>query len=41
MASNTGTLENAFPQEQFPTNDQPQKFVLRVVGAVAFAHLLC
>jgi len=39
MASNTGTLENAFPQEQFPTNDQPQKFVLRVVGAVAFAHL--
>lgn len=40
MASNTGTLENAFPQTQFPPNDQPQKLVLRVVGAVAFAHLL-
>lgn len=40
MASNTSTLENAFPQTQFPPNDQPQKLVLRVVGAVAFAHLL-
>ena len=40
MASNTGTLENAFPQAQFPPSDQPQKFVIRVVGAVAFAHLL-
>ncbi|MCH7290761.1 MFS transporter [Acinetobacter sp. ANC 3926] len=40
MASNTGTLENSFSQAQFPPNDQPQKFVLRVVGAVAFAHLL-
>jgi len=40
MASNTGTLENAYPQAQFPPNDHPQKFVLRVVGAVAFAHLL-
>lgn len=40
MASNSGTLENAFPQAQFPPSDQPQKFILRVVGAVAFAHLL-
>lgn len=40
MANHTGTLETTFPQEQNPPNDQPQKFVLRVVGAVAFAHLL-
>ncbi|ENU91991.1 hypothetical protein F971_03084 [Acinetobacter vivianii] len=40
MANHTGTLETTFPQEQFPPQDQPQKFVLRVVGAVAFAHLL-
>ncbi len=40
MANHTGTLENTGPQAQCPPQDQPQKFVLGIVGAVAFAHLL-
>jgi MFS transporter, FSR family, fosmidomycin resistance protein len=40
MSSNSNTLDTPFPQDKFPPYDQPQKFVLRIVGAIAIAHLL-
>lgn len=41
MPSHSNTVvETPFSQEKIPSDDYPQKFVLRVVGAIAIAHLL-
>ncbi|MBJ9953305.1 MULTISPECIES: MFS transporter [unclassified Acinetobacter] len=40
MPSNSNTLDASLVQEKFPSDEQPQKFVLRIVGAIAIAHLL-
>lgn len=40
MPSNSNTLDASLVQEKFPSHEQPQKFVLRIVGAIAIAHLL-
>ncbi|KAF5301733.1 hypothetical protein FQR65_LT19194 [Abscondita terminalis] len=41
MPSHSNTVvETPFSQEKNPSDDYPQKFVLRVVGAIAIAHLL-
>lgn len=41
MPSHSNTVvETPFTQEKIPSDDYPQKFVLRIVGAIAIAHLL-
>ena len=41
MPSHSNTVvETPFSQEKIPSDDYPQKFVLRIVGAIAIAHLL-
>jgi FSR family fosmidomycin resistance protein-like MFS transporter len=40
MSDNTASLTSALPTGELSTNGQAQWFALRVVGAVAFAHLL-
>lgn len=41
MPSHSNTVvETPFSQEKIPSDDYPQKFVLRVVGVIAIAHLL-
>ncbi|ELW76740.1 MULTISPECIES: MFS transporter [Acinetobacter] len=41
MPSHSNTVvETPISQEKIPSDDYPQKFVLRVVGAIAIAHLL-